>query len=163
MSSTLHGAVMDRATESGRRPIRAAWASRSTPSLMLVLGEAERQRRFSFALRKAIERRGYSIRRLAKLMGIDPRQITRWVDERGLPDLYQAQSLAHHLRVKESLFRNPPEVPPPPPEPYYPLEEYLLGAVDEGVEQGLSDEDPADEAGDEPDEPPAPRQRAGRR
>ena len=96
-------------------------------------------------------------------MDIDPRQITRWLEERGLPDLYQAQSLAHHLRVKESLFQNPPEVPPPPPEPYYPLEDYLLGAVDEGAEQGLSDEDPADEAGDEPDEPPAPRQRAGRR
>jgi len=107
---------------------------------MLMVGEQERRDRFGYALREALRKRGMSERQLAQRMEIDPRQVARWRTGKGLPDIYQTQALIAVLRVKEDLFRNPPPVPEPPA---YPIEDYLLEAVDRGVAQGLSDGPPA--------------------
>jgi transcriptional regulator with XRE-family HTH domain len=107
---------------------------------MLMVGEAERRDRFGYALREALAARGMSERQLAQRLEIDPRQVARWRTGKGLPDLYQTQALVAVLRVSEELFRNPPPVPEPPA---YPIEDYLLEAVERGVAQGLSDAPPA--------------------
>lgn len=104
-----------------------AWAFNRTPSLMLMVGEAEERERFAYAMQRAMrERPDLSERQLAKNMGIDPRKVAAWRKGKSLPTLYEAARLAKELRVDEDLFRNPPEVPAQPPEPYYPIEKYLL-------------------------------------
>jgi transcriptional regulator with XRE-family HTH domain len=120
---------------------------------MLMVGEKERRDRFGYALQQALTARGISERELAKRLDIDPRQVARWRTGKGLPDLYQTQALIAVLRVSEELFRNPPPVPEPPA---YPIEDYLMDAVEMGAAQGLSDEPPAALVDDEP---AVPRQR----
>jgi transcriptional regulator with XRE-family HTH domain len=127
---------------------------------MLMVGEKERRDRFGYALQQALTARGISERQLAQRLGVDQRQVARWRTGRGLPDLYQTQALVAVLRVSEDLFRNPPPVPTPPA---YPIEDYLLDAVERGAAQGLSDE-----ARDPPDEPELavqqpPPQQSGRK
>jgi transcriptional regulator with XRE-family HTH domain len=124
---------------------------------MFVIGEAEQRKRFAYALQKAMAARNMSGRALAASLGVDARRVSRWLQERDLPNLYEAQLLAATLRVDEDLFRNPPEAPDPPPEPYYPLEKYLLGAVDQGARRGLTQPLP------EPEERPSPSPRRSRR
>jgi transcriptional regulator with XRE-family HTH domain len=102
-----------------------------------MMGEKEQRDRFARALQEAMAARRVSGRQLAKDLGIDPRRVTAWLKAKRLPSLYEAPALAAELRVKEDLFRNPPEVPPDPPKPYYPIERYLLGgAVASGLEEG---------------------------
>lgn len=113
---------------------------------MLMVGEAERRDRFGYALQQALAARKMSERQLAMQLGIDPRRVAAWRLGRRLPDLYETQELVSILRVDEELFRNPPPVPEPPP---YPIEQYLLEAVDRGARQGLSDPLPDDEDDDE--------------
>lgn len=100
---------------------------------MLMVGETEQRARFARALQEAMEARKTSARQLAIRLEIDPRRVARWLQEKDLPNLYEAAALAQALRVDESLFREPPEVPPPPPKPYYPIEKYLIGASVEGA------------------------------
>jgi transcriptional regulator with XRE-family HTH domain len=128
-----------------------------------MVGEREQRRRFAFALQKAMHERKMSGRALAKELAVDPRKITGWLKERGLPNLYESQALAAALKVDEDLFRDPPEVPPPPPEPYYPLERYLLDAVNRGVARGRARRLPAVAASDEPEEQPPQHRVAGGR
>lgn len=127
-----------------------AWSQLPRPSLMLVIGEAERRDRFGYALQQALTARGMSERQLAQRLGIDARRVARWRTGRGLPDLYETQALVSILRVSEELFRNPPEVPKPPA---YPIERYLLDAVDQGAAEGLLDQPLVDEDDDGPDGP----------
>jgi transcriptional regulator with XRE-family HTH domain len=102
------------------------------------MGEADQRARFARALQEAMEARKMSARQLAIRMDIDPRRIAAWLKGRGLPNLYEAALLADKLGVDEDLFRNPPEVPPPPPKPYYPIDRYLLdAAVESGTQEGL--------------------------
>jgi transcriptional regulator with XRE-family HTH domain len=108
-----------------------------------MIGEAERRHRFAYALQEAMAVQNMSGRRLAQALNVDPRKIARWLKEKDLPDLFEAQALAGALGVKEELFRNPPDPPPPPPKPYYPIEDYLLGAVDRGVRRGSRRRGPA--------------------
>lgn len=122
--------------------VRGAWARRGPISLMLMIGEAAQRSRFAYALQKAMDARDASGRGLAKEMGIDARKIAGWLSGKRLPNLYESQALAAALGVDEDLFRNPPEVPVPPP---YPLEQYLLGAADQGGSQGQSRPLPDDE------------------
>lgn len=150
MSSISHAARRDYAAGM-REPLQmVAWAAFTSPSLMLMVGEAERRDRFGYALQKALIARHMSERQLAQRLGIDPRRVAAWRTGRRLPDLYETQELISALRVDEELFRNPPPVPEMPA---YPIERYLLDAIDEGAEQGLFDEDPDAEDDDEPDEP----------
>jgi transcriptional regulator with XRE-family HTH domain len=133
-----------------------AWAAFSRSSLMRMMGEAERRGRFGYALQEALRARQMSERQLAQRLAVDPRRVARWRTGKGLPDLYETQALVSILRVSEDLFRDPPPVPEMPA---YPIERYLLDAVDQGAEEGLLDEPLTDEDGDEPDEPPDEPQR----
>lgn len=132
-------------TNLAERPPVASWAARDGYSLVLMLGETERRERFAYALQQALKRQGVSERALAKALGVDPRRIASFRTGKVLPDLYETMAIARELKVKEELFRDPPPVPAPPA---YPIEDYLLGAVDRGAERGQSDEPPP--AGDEP-------------
>lgn len=123
-----HAHVPPHATNRVAVPELVVWTSLWGRNLPYVMGEAEQKRRFSYALRRAMLERNVSARALAKTLGIDPRRITSWQNAKGLPNLYESQALAVALKVDESLFRDPPEVPPPPPEPYYPIEKYLQTA-----------------------------------
>lgn len=154
MSSVNFAAPSARATSPVVARQIGAWASRDSPSLVLMLGETERRIRFGFALQQALDRQGLSERELAKRLGVDARKVASWRKGKTLPDLYMTIALARELRVKESLFRDPPAVPP---RPHYPIEDYLLGAVDAGTERGLTDGLPPDEDG------PAPGGRPRRR
>lgn len=129
---------------------------------MLMLGETERRERFAYALQRALQARAMSERQLAMKLKVDPRTVAKWRRGRSLPDLYQTLALAEILKVDEGLFRDPPAVPPPPPEPYYPIAEYLLGAIAKGAARGLTDELPADEGDDGHDERPSQRRPQGR-
>ena len=155
VSSTNHAAVLERPTE--RREVRqmVAWARMPADSLMLVLGETEQRERFAYALQQALMARSMSERQLAGHLGIDPRKVASWRKAKTLPTYYETLALAKLLGVSEELFRNPPPVPEPA---YYPIQDYLTGAVDRGLAQGLSDESPDDEGDDELGEPqPRPR------
>lgn len=138
MSSPGHTQHRYYAPTLGLAGIDAAWAPRGAFSLVLMVGEVEQRHRFAYALRRAMMERKMSGRQLAKALGVDPRKVTGWLKEKGLPNLYESQALAVALKVNEELFRNPPEVPPPPPEPYYPIGDYLIGAVDQAAKRASS-------------------------
>jgi transcriptional regulator with XRE-family HTH domain len=125
-----------------------------------MVGELERRQRFGYALQRALRARSLSERQLAKRMGIDPRKVARWRAGGGLPDYYETLTLAEQLGVDEDLFRNPPPVPP---DPAYPIEDYLLGAVDEGVVRSLLAEPQAEPGPPELSVPPSRRPSKGRR
>lgn len=156
----MQAAILARTTEPMGQLNLASWSGVRGFSLTLMVGEAEQRERFSFALQKAMQHRGMSARQLAIALEVDPRRVLGWLKGKGLPNLYEAQALAVILKVDESLFRNPPAVPLPPPEPYYPLEQYLLGAVDAGVAQGQSDARRAERAPGAPARSPRPRRAA---
>lgn len=139
MSSTMRDAVSAYAARARGPRQLVAWSSLPAASLMLMVGEQERRDRFGYALQQALTARGMSERQLAARLEIDPRQVARWRTGKGLPDLYQTQALVAVLRVSEELFRNPPPVPEPPA---YPIEDYLLDAVERGAAAGLSDAPP---------------------
>lgn len=123
MSSTSYIALSDYETVQPIAGQLVAWSRLPSPSLMLMVGEAERRDRFGHALQQALERRGVSERELAKRLEVDPRKVARWRRAKALPDYYETQEIAAILRVSEDLFRHPPEVPKPPT---YPIDQYLL-------------------------------------
>jgi transcriptional regulator with XRE-family HTH domain len=90
-----------------------------------MTGEQEQRDRFSYALRQAMAanpekgRPNVSNRQLSTAIGVDARTIAKWRKGLALPNLFESQRLAMALKVDETLFREPPEVPVPPP---YPLE-----------------------------------------
>lgn len=153
VSSIARVALSAYATDSPDERQLVAWSSLRSPSLVLMLGEVERRARFGYALQEALKRRGLSERQLAQRMGIDARKVAAWRQGRSLPDLYQTQELVEILRVREALFRDPPEVPKPPP---YPIDQYLLSAG-ESEEQAaaragvaeVAPQLPGDESGDD--------------
>lgn len=122
----MQNQAMRHAPGSTRVPELVVWTSLWGRSLPYVMSEAEQKNRFSYALRRAMRERGASSRAVAKKLEVDPRRIATWLEGKSLPNLYESQALAAALKVDETLFRDPPEVPPPPPEPYYPIERYLL-------------------------------------
>lgn len=160
MSSTTHVALSDHGAETLWGNVRGAWSPESASSLVLMLGEQERRDRFGYALSQALAARGMSERELAKRLGVDPRQVARWRSGKGLPDLYLTRAIESALRLSPSLFEKPLPVPKPP---RYPIEDYLLGAVDEGAQRGLTDLAPGPADDDGPDAPPAPRRSRDRR
>lgn len=101
-----------------------------------MVGETERRERFAYALQQAMDARKLSARRLAMDLGVDPRQVARWLQGKSLPNLYEAEGLVRMLRVREDLFRNPPPVPVPPA---YPIGDYLLGAAESLVADAVSE------------------------
>ena len=107
-------------------PELVVWTSLWPCTLRGMADDIELRRRFGYALRRAIDHRGMSQRELARRLGVDPRRIAAMLDGRVLPNLFEAADLAAALGVSDELFRDPPEVPPEPPQPYYPLERYLL-------------------------------------
>jgi len=115
----------------------AVWNSLWPLSLSRVVGESEQRNRFAYALREAMAARRMSGRQLSMKLEVDPRKVARWLDGAALPNLYEAAAIAAALRIDERLFREPPEVPPTPPKPYYPIEQYLLEAVESGVQEGV--------------------------
>jgi transcriptional regulator with XRE-family HTH domain len=132
-----------------------------------MVGEAEQRARFSRALQEAMETRRMSARQLSIALQVDPRRIAGWLKAKGLPNLYEAAALASALRVKEDLFRNPPEVPPPPPKPYYPIDKYLVGPAVElvtgAVGEGLVEAEGRSRRPRAAEAPSGPRSTPGRR
>jgi transcriptional regulator with XRE-family HTH domain len=136
-----HEGMATGATRFLDRPKYVACSSRRARSLAFMMGESEQRERFAYALQRAMRERGVSTRKLAGHLGVDQRKVGGWLKQGKLPNLYESQALAAVLRVNEDLFRNPPEVPPPPPEPYYPIEQYLLEVAGQtptaaGAEEG---------------------------
>jgi transcriptional regulator with XRE-family HTH domain len=127
---------------------------------MLVVGEAERRRRFGYALQEALKARGLSERQLAARLEIDARKVARWRSGKDLPNLYETQALVEALRIDEELFRNPPEVPEAPA---YPIDRYLVdderSVVEEVAEQAA--DRAVDEARDERRSAATPGRRNG--
>ncbi len=143
-----------------------AWAYAQPRSLVLMLGEKERRDRFAYALRRALLRRDMSVRALAGRLKVDPRTVGKWRDGKSLPDIFQTLALAEVLEVSENLFRDPPAIPPPPPEPYYPIDEYLLEAGPSGAAEGhrrASKRQPAPAPDTRPGTPERPARAAGGR
>lgn len=136
MSSAVCAALETHETNFGTAQQMVAWTFAGARSLTLMLGEKERRERFAYALQMALRARDLSERQLALKMQVDPRKIARWRSGKGIPDYYETLALAEVLNVSESLFRDPPAVPPPPPEPYYPIEDYLIEAGPSGAEEG---------------------------
>lgn len=135
MSSTTHPTLLEHGAEPRGEQQLAAWSFARTPSLMLMVGELEQRERFAYALQRALRKRKLSERQLAKALDIDPRKVAAWRSKKRLPDIFEVQALAAELRVSEELFRNPPAIPPLPPEPYYPIDQYLIEAEGQGVIQ----------------------------
>lgn len=121
------------------RPQLVVWTSLWSPTLVAMTGEQEQRDRFSYALRQAMAanpekgRPNVSNRQLSTAIGVDARTIAKWRKGLALPNLFESQRLAMALKVDETLFREPPEVPVPPP---YPLERYLLEAGESGKVEG---------------------------
>lgn len=135
-----------------------AWSRADTFSLPAMSGEEGRRRRFGYALQMALQARGMSQRQLAKVLDIDARRVAAFVKGKALPDYYEFRGILETLRVSEALFVDLPEIPP---EPYYPIERYLLEAVESGAEEGLRRlRNPEHEAPDPPAPSPARRARA---
>ena len=111
----------------------SVWAA----TLGAMKDEQEQRDRFAYALRRAMQERGVSARALATAMDVDARRVAAWQKARALPNVYEAEELAALLGVRSDLFRNPPPVPVRPPEPYYPIDRYLLDAGDSGAAEGL--------------------------
>lgn len=134
-------------------PVQLAFGLRS---LTVVNADAEAQRRFAYALRAAMGRKGWKTPDLARAVGRDTSTVGRWVDEKSVPNLLMLKTLASALDVRpEFLFD-------PPPVPEYPLAEYLVDAAVSGVEEGQRRaRTRAVEAPDTLPQSPAPRARAG--
>lgn len=105
------------------------WTSLWHATLPRMGEDIELRNRFRRALREAMEARTMSQRELGRRLRADPRRVAAMLAGRVLPTLYEARDLAAALNVDESLFRDPPPVPPDPPKPYYPIEKYLLDAT----------------------------------
>jgi len=90
------------------------------------------RRRFAFALRAAMAAKGWKAPDLAREIHRDPSTVSRWVDEKGLPNILVTKDLAAALGVRPELLFDPPAVPD------YPLSEYLVrGEVAAGLEEGI--------------------------
>lgn len=111
-----------------------AWSRADTFSLRPMSGEGDRRLRFGYALQMALRARGMSQRQLAKRLNIDPRRVAAFVQGKAEPTYFEFRQIVETLRVSEALFVDLPEIPP---EPYYPIERYLLETVESGAEEGL--------------------------
>lgn len=90
------------------------------------------RRRFAYALRAALGRKGWKAPDLAKAIHRDASTVDRWVNEKSVPSILVTKELAEALDVRPDLLFDPPPVPD------YPLSEYLIReAVAEGVETGV--------------------------
>lgn len=87
------------------------------------------RRRFAYALRAAMARKGWKAPDLARAIHRDASTVDRWVNEKSVPSLLVTKELAGALSVRAEFLYDPPPVPE------YPLAEYL---VDEALEQAAS-------------------------
>lgn len=138
-------------------PVQLALGLRS---LVAVNSDAEAQRRFAYALRAAMGRKGWKTPDLARAISRDSSTVSRWVDEKSVPNLLMVKTLADALDVRPEFLFDPPPVPD------YPLAEYLVdAAVASGVAEGRRRARLPDREGTlDPDElarSPAQRARAG--
>lgn len=117
--------------------------------------EAEMRRRFAYALNSAMARKGWKAPDLAKAVKRDASTVTRWVNGETVPNLLMVKSLADALGVRPDFLFDPPPVPD------YPLDAYLVDALDEAVASGVEEgRRRAQQAPDAPARMPAPRSRA---
>lgn len=95
--------------------------------------EDERKRRFAYALRRAREKRGLTPPQLADRMGVVRGTINRWEDpeRKDAPSILQLGSLCAALGVDPRLFA---VLPPEPPSE---VDDYLVSATLEGLEEGM--------------------------
>jgi transcriptional regulator with XRE-family HTH domain len=102
-------------------PVQLAFGLRS---LTLVDDDAEMQRRFAYALRAAMAQKGWKAPDLAKAIKRDASTVSRWIDEKSLPNILVTKQLAGALGVRPEFLFDPPQVPE------YPLREYLIPQAD---------------------------------
>ena len=55
-------------------------------------------------LRSLKKRAGYSVRQMAVLLSVTPRQVSRWLSARSMPDRISANRLAMLFKVDESAI-----------------------------------------------------------
>lgn len=108
-------------------PVQLAFGLRS---LTLVDDDAEMQRRFAFALRAAMAQKGWKAPDLARAIKRDASTVSRWLDEKSLPNILVTKQLSAALGVRPEFLFDPPQVPE------YPLHDYLIpqADVDRGVD-----------------------------
>jgi transcriptional regulator with XRE-family HTH domain len=95
--------------------------------------ESERKGRFAYALRRARERRGLTAPQLAERLGVVRGTVNRWEDpaRKDAPSILQLGALCSALGVDPRLFA---VLPPEPPSE---VDDYLIAATLEGMEEGL--------------------------
>lgn len=133
-------------------PVQLALGLRS---LVPVNNDADAQRRFAYALRAAMGRKGWKAPDLARAIGRDASTVSRWIDEKSVPNLLMVKALAGALGVTPAFLFDPPPVPD------YPLADYLIDdAVASGAEEGRR-RSQEQRAPDEPARSPVRPARAG--
>lgn len=88
------------------------------------------RRRFAYALRTAMARKGWKSGDLADAIKRDESTVNRWISEKNVPSLFIVKDLAAALGVKPEFLYDPP------PLPDYPIAEYL---VREATEQAVAE------------------------
>lgn len=110
-------------------PVQLALGLRS---LVLVDDqEAEMRRRFAYALRAAMAQKGWKAPDLARAINRDASTVSRWEQEKNVPNIFMLKQLAAALGVKPEFLYDPPAVPD------YPISEYLVReATEDAVAEG---------------------------
>lgn len=103
----------------------------SYPTLDIKVTDVMRKERLSYAIREGMRRKGLSAPELANLIGRAPVTVGRWVRGETTPSILDVAPLAEALGVRADFLIDPPAIPE------YPIEKYLLEAVQEGVQEGL--------------------------
>lgn len=116
------------ATTSGVSVVRGPWRP---PSLRVVISDNDRKARLAYAIRRARERRGMTPPQLAEAVGRGRGTVNDWESGKSAPSLLDLGPLCAALAVDPRLFADLPEEPPSP------VDDYLVDAAREGVEEGL--------------------------
>lgn len=116
------------ATMSGPSVTHGPWR---VPSLRVVISDPDRKVRLAYAIRRAREQRGMTPPQLAAAVGRGRGTINDWESGKSAPSLLDLGPLCSALGVDPRLFADLPEEPPSP------VDEYLVEAAREGVEEGL--------------------------
>lgn len=96
-----------------------------------MISDNDRKARLAYAIRRARERRGMTPPQLAEAVGRGRGTVNDWESGKSAPSLLDLGPLCAALAVDPRLFADLPEEPPSP------VDDYLVDAAREGVEEGL--------------------------
>jgi hypothetical protein len=133
------------------------------PTLTVLMNDADRKKKLSFAILWAMWQRDVSPPKLGRAIHKSADTVRRWRDGDGTPNALDLGPLAEALGLRVDYFTNPPDLPD------YPFAEYetanapgmLAVARQSGVEEGLrrGRKSQAQSDPDTPAQSPAPRTR----